>query len=170
MEVQEKIFQTQLFIMGEKMWNNCNLHVVDVARLEKLSHLMGSFLEMAPEKKAYQSEARFTALIWPLHTLQNKHAIPSEKWNGKGRPTASRAPVSQNVKLIYPPIKWKTIEMSARVIHQLCKHNDRTGNFSPRQQSHERLFFSFCTALCKADLTNQRVVILVIQMLLPHSL
>lgn len=37
---------------------------------------------------------------------------------GQGGPMTSKLPVSSNVKLIYPLIKWKTIEMSVHVIQR----------------------------------------------------
>ncbi|XP_055080217.1 serine/arginine repetitive matrix protein 4 [Periophthalmus magnuspinnatus] len=45
----------------------------------KMPRLDGCLLEMAPREKPYQNEAGFIAVIWPLHTQQNKHGTLSEK-------------------------------------------------------------------------------------------
>ena len=60
---------------------------------------------------------RFIALISTLHKPENKR-VSSEKWIIENGLTASKLPVSSNVKLVYPLIRWETIEMSVHVIQQ----------------------------------------------------
>lgn len=76
-------------------------------------------LQMAPEKKKKNLiRMEQGLLLWSLHFTRQRTNTPFPLKNEMARagPTASKAPVSPNVKLIYPLIKWKTIEMSARVI------------------------------------------------------
>lgn len=47
----------------------------------------------------------------------------------EGGLTVSKLPVSANVKLIYPLIKWRTIEMSVRVIQQRAIETSGRGGF-----------------------------------------
>ncbi len=86
---------------------------------------------MASEGSLSGIRKRFIALISALHKVENKR-VSSEKWNGKGGLTASKLPVSSNVKLIYPLIRWKTIEMSVHVIQPRAietVRRDREGGF-----------------------------------------
>lgn len=82
-----------------------------------ISAIWSECLQMASEGSLSGIRKRFIALISAFHKVGNRRVF-SEKWNGEGGLTASKQPVSSNVKLIYPLIKWKTIEMSVHVIQQ----------------------------------------------------
>lgn len=93
-------------------------------------------LQMASEGSS-GTRKRFIALIsQALHKLENKR-VSSEKWNGEGGLTRRKLPVSSNVKLIYPLIRWKTIEMSIHVIQQRAieaSRRDRQGKFTVSEE------------------------------------
>lgn len=81
-------------------------------------HVMGAFTNGSRKKKKNLIRMEQGLLLWSLHFTRQRTNTPFPLKNEMARagPTASKAPVSPNVKLIYPLIKWKTIEMSARVI------------------------------------------------------
>lgn len=62
---------------------------------------------------------------------------------GEGGPMASKLPVSSNVKLIYPLIKWKTIEMSVHVIQQ--RAIEPFGGLFDKMFTQSEELFSFTT-------------------------
>lgn len=118
---------------------------------------------MASEGSLSEIRKRFIALISAFHKVENRRVF-SEKWNGEGDLTASKQPVSSNVKLIYPLIKWKTIEMSVHVIQQrkietLCRDREGISSESNKQCIFIPKWIKFIiNPFCKNDILTINVI------------